>query len=63
MGLCPFHKEYKPSFSVDDANGYYHCFGCGAHGDLITFVMRMSGASFPDAVELLGAPLDLQRAA
>src|SRR3546814_5876755 len=39
-GLCPFHNEKTPSFTVSDYKGFYHCFGCGAHGSAIVFVMR-----------------------
>ena len=52
-GLCPFHKEKTPSFTVNDEKGFFHCFGCGAHGDVIGFEMRMDGISFPEAVERL----------
>ena len=51
--LCPFHKEKTPSFTVNDEKGFFHCFGCGAHGDVIGFDMRMDGSSFPEAVERL----------
>jgi len=50
---CPFHGEKTPSFHVDDAKGYYHCFGCGVSGDHVKFLMEMEGASFPEAVEQL----------
>ncbi|WP_370156364.1 DNA primase [Ferrovibrio sp.] len=50
-GLCPFHNEKTPSFTVNDDKGFFHCFGCGAHGDVIGFVMRNAGLSFPEAVE------------
>ncbi len=55
MGLCPFHGEKSPSFHVREASGSYHCFGCGASGNVISFVMEMRGLSFPDAVEELAA--------
>lgn len=53
-GLCPFHNEKTPSFTVNEAKGFYHCFGCGAHGDIIKFEMDANGLSFIDAVEKLG---------
>jgi DNA primase len=53
LGLCPFHNEKTPSFTVNEEKGFYHCFGCGAHGDAISFVMRAEGSSFPEAVERL----------
>ena len=52
-GLCPFHNEKTPSFTVSDEKGFFHCFGCGAHGDVIGFVMRSEGLSFPETVERL----------
>ena len=52
-GLCPFHKEKTPSFTVSDEKGFYHCFGCGAHGDVVKFVMETEALAFPDAVERL----------
>src|SRR5918993_5674963 len=48
---CPFHNEKTPSFTVNDDKAFFHCFGCGAHGDVIGFVMRAEGLSFPEAVE------------
>ncbi len=51
VGLCPFHKEKTPSFTVNEDKGFYHCFGCGAHGDVITFVMDFAGCLFREAVE------------
>jgi len=59
-GLCPFHNEKTPSFTVSEDKGFYHCFGCGAHGDVIGFVMRMEGLSFPEAVERLAGEAGLQ---
>jgi DNA primase len=53
VGLCPFHNEKTPSFTVNEEKGFFHCFGCGAHGDAMTFVMRAEGSSFPEAVERL----------
>jgi DNA primase len=52
-GLCPFHDERTPSFSVDGERGFYHCFGCGASGDAIGFVEAMEGLDFREAVESL----------
>ena len=52
-GLCPFHNEKSPSFTVSDEKGFFHCFGCGAHGDVIGFLMRSEGLSFPESVERL----------
>lgn len=53
MGLCPFHEERSPSFSVDPQKGVYHCFGCGVGGDAIKFVEEKEGLAFPEAVESL----------
>ena len=50
---CPFHQEKTPSFHVDDAKGFYHCFGCGASGDTIKFVMEAERLSYPQAVRRL----------
>jgi DNA primase len=58
-GLCPFHKEKTPSFIVTPSRGRYHCFGCGAGGDAISFLMEIEGISFPEAVEVLARPLDI----
>ncbi len=52
-GLCPFHDERSPSFSVDQLEKLYHCFGCGVGGDVIKFVEEKEGLSFPEAVEAL----------
>lgn len=54
-GLCPFHVERTPSFQVY-ADGHYHCYGCGAHGDTIAWMMARRGVSFREAVELLTGP-------
>jgi DNA primase len=53
VGLCPFHEERTPSFSVDPGEKLYYCFGCQAHGDVFSFVMEKEGLAFPDAVETL----------
>lgn len=50
MGLCPFHNEKSPSFTVSPTKQFYHCFGCGAHGSSIGFLMEYSGLSFVDAI-------------
>ncbi len=52
-GCCPFHKEKTPSFYVNDDKNFYHCFGCGAHGDVIGFTMQHDNNTFPEAVEQL----------
>ncbi|MEO6965275.1 MAG: DNA primase, partial [Acidobacteriaceae bacterium] len=49
-GLCPFHKEKTPSFNVQAAQQFFHCFGCGQSGDVFTFVQKMENLSFPEAV-------------
>ena len=50
MGLCPFHGEKSPSFSVNAGKQFYHCFGCGAHGDAIRFLMEHTGSGFRETV-------------
>lgn len=58
FGCCPFHNEKTPSFCVN--NGWYHCFGCGASGDVVKFVMEMESVSFYDAVKILADKVRLQ---
>ncbi len=53
IGLCPFHSEKTPSFTVNEDKGFYHCFGCGEHGSVFDFVMKVENLSFPEAVERL----------
>ncbi len=53
VALCPFHVEKTPSFNVVPEKGFYYCFGCGAGGDLFSFVMRIEKATFPEALRLL----------
>ena len=60
-GLCPFHAEKTPSFSVVDDDGFYHCFGCGVHGDAISFLREMDGLEFMEAVERLAEMAGLAR--
>ena len=54
-GLCPFHSERTPSFTVDRDKGLYHCFGCGVGGDVIHFVRQIDRLDFPEAVEALAS--------
>lgn len=53
VGLCPYHNERTPSFTVNDEKGFYHCFGCGAHGDVIRFLIEHENLPFPEAVRRL----------
>jgi DNA primase len=63
-GLCPFHSEKTPSFSVHATRQFYHCFGCGASGDVLSFVQKIENITFPEAVRLVaqkvGIPLPKQ---
>ncbi len=60
VGLCPFHNEKTPSFTVSEDKGFFHCFGCGAHGDVIGFAMRADNLTFPEAVERLARAAGLE---
>jgi hypothetical protein len=51
--LCPFHEEKTPSFYINDKKGFFHCFGCGAHGDAIDWIVKREGLSRPDAISKL----------
>jgi DNA primase len=61
VGLCPFHAERSPSFQVVGNKGFYHCFGCGKHGDAFAWLMEREGMTFPEALEQLAraAGIDL----
>jgi len=59
-GLCPFHKEKSPSFTVNEEKGFYHCFGCQAHGSVFDFVMETEGLNFPEAVERLAGEAGME---
>lgn len=59
-GCCPFHNEKTPSFTVNDQKGFYHCFGCGAHGDVVGFLMNHDNMAFMDAVEQLAGLAGMQ---
>ncbi len=59
-GLCPFHQEKTPSFTLNEEKAFYHCFGCGAHGDAIKFVMQTQNMQFMDAVRMLAEKAGLQ---
>ena len=58
-GLCPFHNEKTPSFTVNDKKGFFYCFGCHEKGDAVGFVMKTEGLSFPEAVEKLAREVNL----
>jgi DNA primase len=60
QGLCPFHAEKSPSFSVSPTKQFYHCFGCGAHGSAIGFLMEHQGLSYVDAIKDLASAAGLQ---
>ncbi len=55
VGLCPFHNEKTPSFSVSNVKGLYYCFGCLAHGDAFEFISQTEGLSFKEALEKLAS--------
>ncbi len=58
-GLCPFHSEKSGSFSVHQARQFFHCFGCGASGDVFTFVQRTENVSFPESVKIVAAKMGI----
>ena len=59
LGLCPFHNEKTPSFTVAEDKQIFHCFGCGKGGNVFTFVQEVEGLTFPESVEKLARPLNL----
>ena len=59
-GCCPFHNEKTPSFSVNEEKGFYHCFGCGEHGDIISFTMKTGNLEFKEAIAELASQAGLK---
>ncbi len=60
FGLCPFHSEKSPSFAVTPSRQMYHCFGCGAGGNVITFLMEYENYSFVEAMQAELVPIELR---
>ncbi len=60
VGICPFHNEKTPSFSVNPEHNYFHCFGCGAGGNVITFVMRYNNLLYADAIKMLATRVGMK---
>src|SRR5574337_241394 len=59
VGLCPFHNEKTPSFSVHATRQFFHCFGCGASGDVFNFVQKIENITFPEAVRAIAQKLNI----
>src|SRR5215469_6203320 len=55
VGLCPFHNEKTPSFTVNLERGFFHCFGCGVGGTVFDFLMKIEGLTFPEALQSLAS--------
>ena len=60
LGLCPFHGEKSPSFTVSPSKQFYHCFGCGAHGTAVGFLMEHAGLSYVEAIRELAQSVGMQ---
>lgn len=60
LGLCPFHGEKTPSFSVHPGQQFFHCFGCGESGDVFSFIMKHQGVDFPEALKILAARYNIE---
>lgn len=60
LGLCPFHAEKTPSFSVSSEKQFYHCFGCGAGGNIFSFLMEIEGVTFPQSVQMVAEKVGVQ---
>ncbi len=60
VGLCPFHIEKTPSFFVNEEKGVYHCFGCGASGNMFNFIMQIENVSFPESIKILAKKADVE---
>ena len=60
IGLCPFHQEKTPSFSVHATKQFFHCFGCGVSGDVLTFVQKKENITLPEAIRLIAEKLDIK---
>ena len=60
LAVCPFHNDTKPSLSIVDDKNFYHCFACGAHGDIIKFTMETEGLNFPETIEKLATIAGLE---
>src|SRR5437773_11037595 len=58
-GLCPFHSEKTPSFSVHATRQFFHCFGCGASGDVFSFVQKIENITFPEAMRAVAQKLNI----
>ena len=60
VGLCPFHNEKSPSFTVSESKQLYHCFGCGEGGDVISFLMKIENLDFIEAVKFLAGKYNIE---